>query len=179
MIKRVPVHLGQYRSKNLPCVQVRRWLPSDLSSETAAIATELGRCIVDAPELQQKLMALLKTQDQQRLSEMSNTTEAIVLEATRTLTRDGREHAYAKEIAAEVNRLLEARGETARLSPEKVGHRLKRLGLRTHPLSQVGNGLTFDKATLARIQQLAAVYMMEDAPVGAENLNGSQVKENN
>jgi hypothetical protein len=113
-----------------------------LSSETAAIATALGRCIVDAPELRQKLVTLLKTQDQQRLCEMSETSEAIVLEATRALSRDGREQAYAREIAVEVNRRLEARGETARLSPEKVGHRLKKLGLRTRPLSQTGNGLT-------------------------------------
>jgi hypothetical protein len=179
MIERLPVHLDQYRTKNLRCVYRAKWVPSGLSSETAAIATALGRCIVDAPELLQNLVALLKAQDQQHLSELSNTTEAIVLEATRALSRDGREHAYAKEIAAEANRLLEARGETVRLSPEKVGHQLKRLGLRTHPLSQTGNGLTFDKATLARIQQLAAVYMMEDAPAETENLHGSQTTENN
>jgi hypothetical protein len=110
---------------------------------------------------------------------MSSTTEAIVLEATRTLSRDGREHAYAKEIAAEANRLLEARGEMARLSPEKVGHRLKKLGLRTQTLSQSGNGVTFDKAALARIQQLVGIYMMEDTPAESENLHGSQTKENN
>src|ERR1035438_3732344 len=60
-------------------------VPSGLSSETAAIATTLGRCIVDAPELRQKLVTLLETQDQQRLSEMSGTSEAIVLEAERGL----------------------------------------------------------------------------------------------
>jgi hypothetical protein len=153
------------------------WAPSGLSSETATIARELGGCIVDAPELRDKLVALLKTHDKQRLSETSNAAEAIVLEATRALSRDGREHAYAREVAAEANHLLEARGETARLNPEKVGHQLKKLGLRTHKLSQSGNGLTFDKATLARIQQLAAVYLMEDTPAEAENLHGSQITE--
>lgn len=179
MIERVPVHLEQYRNKNLSYVRHWTWVPSGLSSGTAAIATALGRGIVDAPEIRQKLVALLKSHDQQRFSEMSNTSEAIVLEATRTLSRDGREHAYAKEIAAEANGMLEARGETARLSPEKVGHRLKKLGLRTHPLSQTGNGLKFDKATLARIQQLAAAYMMEDTLAETENLHGSQTTENN
>ncbi len=133
---------------------------------------------MDAPELRQKLVTLLKTQDQLRLSEMSDTSEAIVLEATRALSRDGRQQAYAREIAVEVNRRLEARGETARLRPEKVGHRLKKLGLRTRPLSQTGNGLTFDKATLARIQQLAVVYMMEDTPSETKNLHDSQATEN-
>jgi hypothetical protein len=174
MIERVPVHLGQYREANLNHVQHWTWVPTGVSSETAALATALGRSIVDAPELRQKLIALLKTQDQQRLSEMSSTSKAIVLEATLALSRDGREHAYVREIAAEANRLLEVRGETMRLSPEKVGHRLKSLGLRARPLSQVGNGLTFDQATVAGIQQLAVMYVMEDAPAEKENLHDSQ-----
>jgi hypothetical protein len=178
MMERVPVHLAQYRNKNLSYVRCWTWVPSGLSSEMAAIATALGRGIVHAPELRQRLVALLKTQDQQRFSEMSNTTEAIVLEANRTLSRDGREQAYAREIAAEANRLLEARGETARLSPEKVGHVNKKLGLPTRRLSQTGNGLKFDKSTVAQIQQLAAVYVMEDMPRETENLHGSQAIEN-
>ena len=108
---------------------------------------------------------------------MSNTAEVIVVEATRALSRDGREHAYVREIAERANLLLEARGETLRLSPEKVGHRLKSLGLRTRPLSQTGNGLTFDNATVAEIQQLAAVYMMEDRPVDTETLHDTQATE--
>jgi hypothetical protein len=179
MIARVPIHLDQYRNKNLGQVHRWTWVPCGLSSETAAIATALGRGIVDAPELQQKLIVLLKNQDQECLSEMSNTAEAVVLEATRTLSRDGREHAYAKEIAAEANCLMEVRGETARLTPEKVGHQLKKLGLRSHRLSQIGNGLTFDKATVAKIQQLAAMYLMEDTPAETENLHGSQATDNN
>lgn len=132
---------------------------------------------MDAPELRQRLVALLKSQDQQSLSEMSGTSEAIVVEATQALSRDGREQAYAREIADAANRLLEARGETVRLSPEKVGHRLRSLGLRTRRLSQTGNGLTFDKATIARIQQLAAAYLMDDTPPESESLHSSQVTE--
>ena len=56
MMERVPVHLDQYREKNLSEVRRWTWVPSGLSSETAAIATALGRCIVDAPELRQKLV---------------------------------------------------------------------------------------------------------------------------
>jgi hypothetical protein len=181
MIERVPVHLDQYSNKNFSYVRHWTWVPPGLSSETAAIATALGRCIVDAPELRQKLVTLLKTQDQQRLSEISNTSEAIVLEATRALSRDGREKAYVREIAVEVNRRLETRGETARLSPERVGHQLKKLGLRTRRLSQTGNGLSFDKATVARICELAAMYIvdvMEDTPPEAKNLHSPQTTEN-
>ncbi|HMG84816.1 MAG TPA: hypothetical protein VK574_03695 [Terracidiphilus sp.] len=179
MIASIPVHLDQYRNKNLSYVHRCTWVPSGLSSETEAIATSLGRCIVDAPELRQKLVALLKTQDQQRLYEMSNTTKAIVVEAIWAFIREGRKYAYAGEIATKANRLREARGETARLGPENVGHELKSLGLPTHRISQAGNGLTFDPPTVAKIQQLAAMYVMEDTPAESENLHGSQTTDNN
>jgi hypothetical protein len=178
MIELLPVHLSQYRDKNLSSVRRSTWVPSELSSEPAAIAAPLGRCLANAPELRQKLVVLLKSQDQQRHTEMSNTSEAIVVEAILAFIRDGREQAYAREIAAKANRLLEARCETARLSPEQVGHVSKRLGLRTRRLSQTGNGLTFDKVTRARIEELAAMYMMEDTPAETENLHGSQTTEN-
>lgn len=158
----LPLHLAQYREKNLR--HVRQWtmVPSGVCGETAATAAALARCIVDSPALQSKVITLLKTQDQRRRFEMSDTIEAVVVEATLALSREGRECAYVREIAKEVNHRLEARGETVRLSPEKVGHRLKKLGLRTRPLSQTGNGLTFDKATVAGILQLAVMYGMED-----------------
>jgi hypothetical protein len=179
MIANIPVPLDQYRNKNFSHVQHWTWAPSGLSSETEAIATSLGRCIVDAPELRQKLVALLKTQDQQRLYEMSNTTKAIIVEAIWAFIREGRKYAYAGEIATKANRLREARGETARLGPENVGHELKSLGLPTHRISQAGNGLTFDPPTVAKIQQLAAMYVMEDTPAESENLHGSQTTDNN
>jgi hypothetical protein len=58
---------------------------------------------------------------------------------------------------------------------------LKKLGLLTRPLSQTGNGLTFDKAAVTRIHELAAMYMvdvMEDTPTEAKNLHSSQTTEN-
>ena len=182
MIELLPVHLSQYRNKNLMSVRRSKWVPSGLSSELAAIASPLCRCLPDAPELQQRLVALLKTRDKQRQAEMSNTKVAVVVEAVRTLSRDGRDHAYSREIADKANQLFEARGETASLRPEHVGHTLKGLGLPTHRLSQSGNGLTFDKATVARIHELAAMYMldvMEDTPAEAENLPSQQAAENN
>jgi hypothetical protein len=42
----------------------------------------------------------------------------------------------------------------------RLGHRLKSLGVCTGPLSQTGDGLRFDNATVAEIQKLAAVFMM-------------------
>jgi hypothetical protein len=178
MIECVRVHLEQYRKTNLDNVKAKTWVPVGLSSETTTIATALGRGIVDAPELRHKLVALLKTLDQQHGSEMSNTMEAIVVEGIQSLNHGGLERAYVREIAAEANRLLKVRGETARLSPEKVGHLMKRLGLCTRRLSQSGNGLTFDNATVTGIQQLAAMYIMEDMPAKTEPSDESQATGN-
>jgi len=182
MMEYLPVHLEQYRSKYDYDVRHWTWTPCGLSSEMATIATMLGDCIVDAPKLRKKLVALLKTHDKQRQSELSNTKEAVVVEATRTLSRDGRDHAYSHEIAAAVNYLFEARGEATRLRAEHVGHILKGLGLPTHRLSQSGNGLKFDKATVAKIRELAAMYMldvMEDTRAETGNLPSQQAAENN
>ena len=93
------------------------------------------------------------------------------------LSRQEREHVFTSEIAAEVNRLVELRGERSKMKPETVGRRLCQLGLRTRPLSQAGNGLTFDKATVAKVQQLAAMYVEEDLLAGIENLHSSQTTE--
>ena len=182
MMKRLPVHLEQYRDENYDNVMRWTWKPSCLASEAAVVATELGRCIVDAPELRTKLVTLLKAEDMQRQSELSNTNEAIVLEAALALIRDGRQNAYAREIAAAANDLYEARGEAMRLRPEHVGHTLKGLGLSTHPLSKAGNGPKFDNATVAKIRELAAMYMvdvMEDTPAETENLPIQQAPGNN
>jgi hypothetical protein len=107
---------------------------------------------VDQPKLQEKLVGLLKAQDQQHRSQTLGTAETVVVEAALALSRQGREHVYAREIAAEANRLLEVRGEGLKLSPEKVGHRLRKLGLLTRRLSQAGNRLVLDKATVAGIK---------------------------
>jgi hypothetical protein len=148
-----------------------------MTSETTAIATALGNCIVDAPELQQKLVALLKAQYQQHRSQRIDTIDSVVVEAALALSRDAREHAYASEIGGEANRLRELRGERHKLSPETVGRRLCKLGLRTRRLTLAGNGLTFDKATLALIQRLAAVYVEEDLLPGTMILHDPQTTE--
>jgi hypothetical protein len=178
-IKNLPRHLKQYREKNLDHVRRLEFSPSGVSSETAVIAKALGSCLVDAPNLQEQLVDLLKAQHQQNLSQKSATAEAVVIEAALALSRHCKEHAYVREIADEVNRLLENRGEGMKMSPEKVGHRLRKLGLPTRRLSKAGNGLIWDKPTIAALQQLGAMYVGEDLIAGTENLHCSQVTENN
>jgi len=177
-IDHLPSYLETYREKNLDYVRRLAFSPSGVPSETAAIAKALGSCIVASPELQQKLVALLKAQDQRHLSQKLDTTEAVVVEAALALSRQERQHVYVREVAVEANRLLEGRGERLKLNPEKVGHKLRKLGLPTRRLTKTGNGLVLDKATVAEIQRVAAVYVGEDLLVEAENLHCAQVTEN-
>jgi hypothetical protein len=144
--------------------------PSGLSLEAHAIANALGSCIVDAPELQSELVALLKPHDRQQVADRSDSREALVACAALTLCHMGKDQIFVKEIAAEVNRVLEDRGETLRLSPEIVGHKLKSIGLFTRTLSQEGKGLLLDGTTKLRVHQIAAAYRMEDSMAEGENL---------
>jgi hypothetical protein len=170
-------NLAKYRERNLAQVRRLAFNPIGVSPETGAVAKALGSCIVDSPDLQAALVSILAPRDQQRISERLDTAEALVIEAVLALSRGGAEQLYAKEIALEVNRLLEARGERTKLSPEKVGHRLRKLGLATRRLSQVGNGLVMDKETLTRLLTLSSMYLGEDWLALAKNLHRSQVTE--
>lgn len=154
--------IQQYRTDHLSRVERRTFNPVGLSPEMTEVARSLGSCIVDDPVLQSKLIALLRLDDQRRLSNRSDTTEGIVVEAARSLSRKQPQHMFVHEIAVEANRLLELRGETIRLTPEKVGHRLRRVGLSTRRLNQSGNGLVLDRATIDLIDQLAGMYVEED-----------------
>ena len=177
-IEYIPRHLKQYREKNLDQVREFAFTPSGVPSESAAVARALGSCLVDAPGLQQGLVSLLTAEDKHLRSQRSSTVEAMVVGSALTLSRQEREHVYVSEITVEANRVLELRGERSKLSPETVGRCLRRLGLRSRRLTSAGNGLTFDTATLAVIEQLGAVYVEEDLLEQQEKLPCSQATEN-
>ena len=170
-------HLAKYRKSNLAQVRRLEFTPTGVSPETGAVAKALGSCIVDSPDLQAALVSILAPRDRQQISERLDTAEALIVEAVLALSRGGADQLYAREIAVEVNRLIEVRGERSKLSPEKVGHRLRKLGLPTRRLSQAGNGLVMDKETMTRLQTLSAMYVGEDQLADTENLHCSQAKE--
>jgi hypothetical protein len=163
--------LLKYRTRNLDKVHSLGFDPRGLSPEAHAIANALGSCVVDAPQLQSELVTFLKPQNQQQVADRSSSVEALVANAALTLCHQGKGEIYVKEIAAEVNRLLVARGETMQLTPERVGHLLKKVGLFTRRLSQAGNGLTLDQATRGRVHEVARAYLGEDSISYTENLH--------
>jgi hypothetical protein len=163
--------LLRYRTENLDRVRSLEFNSRGLSREGNAIANALGRCIVDAPQLQTELVALLRPPDQQQIADRSDGDDALVVGAALALAHQDKGEVFVKEIAAEVNRLLVARGETRQLSPEKVGHKLKKVGMFTRRLSQAGNGLTLDQATKMRLHEVAAAYRGEDSIPEGGNLH--------
>ena len=155
--------IREYRVRNLDQVCRLEFNPSGLSLEATVIANALGSCIVEAPQLQTQLVELLSPQDQQQIADRCDGDEALVVGAALALSRQDKDGVFVKEISIEVNRMLVARGETRQLSPEKVGHKLKKMGLFTRRLSHAGNGLTLDQATRVRLHEVAAAYGEEDS----------------
>jgi len=163
--------LLEYRDRNLDKVCSLEFNPHSLSPEAHAVANALGSCLVDAPQLQAELVGWFRPQDQQQIADRSDSIEALVAGAALTFCHQGIQQVFVKEIAAEVNRLLEARGETMQFSPAKVGHKLRKVGLLTRRLSQAGNGLALDQATRIYIHEVAAAYRGEDTTQGDGNLH--------
>lgn len=151
--------LQQYRTKNLVRVYESEFDAPRLTSDTRAIANALGACLSDSRGLQSQLISLLTPVEDQRQAERSNSLEALTLEATLNLVHAGKAQMLVHEIATEVNRIAQARGEHLRHSAETIGHRLKKVGLSTRRLGKAGKGLAMDLTTKARVHELATAYL--------------------
>jgi hypothetical protein len=145
-------------TKNLVKVYHSGFDAAGLMSETRTIANALGACVVDSPELQSHLISLLTLVDNQRQADRSTGLEAVTLEATLNQCHAGKAQMLVGEVANEVNRIVEARGERQHYKAETIGHSLKKLGLSTRRLGKAGKGLVMDLATMTRVHELATVY---------------------
>jgi hypothetical protein len=150
--------LLQYRLKNLVKVYNSDFDACGLTSDTRAIANALGACVADSPKLQSELITLLTPVESQSQVDRSTSLEAVTLEATLNLAHAGKAQVLVGEVASEVNRIVEARGERLHYSAETIGHRLKKIGLSTRRLGKAGRGLVIDLATMTRAHELSAVY---------------------
>jgi hypothetical protein len=160
----------EYYERNKTKVAGLEFNPSGLSPEGHAMANALGSCIVDDPQLQMELVSLMRPQDLQQSADRSDCLETLVAGAALTLCHQGKDEVFVREIAAEVNRVLKARGEILQFTPEKVGHKLKRIGLLTRRLSHAGNGLNLDQQTRIRIHEVATAHQGNDLIEKDENL---------
>jgi len=130
---------------------------ADLSGQTREIARGIGACLVHAPDLRDRLIALLREQDEsvrmERSAEMSP-----VLESLMVLCHERRTSVHVGEIATIASQILSARGEWDTLTPKEVGGKLKALGLRTTRLDAGGRGLKLTREICARIHRAARAF---------------------
>ena len=160
-----------YRVQNFRSVFKSDFSVTGLSPESNAIATALGRCIVDAPELQKELVSLLTPNSRQEMAERLDDLGTLAVGAAFNLCHTDKTRLLVGEIAHEVNRILRDRGERLQFSAEKVGHKLKKLGLFTRRLGGAGNGLLLDHATQVLLHEMAATYGLEGLNESDENLH--------
>lgn len=170
--------LLSYRIKSLPHAYTSDFYAAGLSSGVTAIANALGRCIVDAPDLQAELVTLLTPYSQQQIAERVDDLGTLAVGAALSLCHQGKAQVLVGEIAAEVNRVLKGRGERLQFSPEKVGHRLKKAGLLSQRMGAAGNGFLMDNATQVLLHQVAEAYGCVSLTEDCDNLHCPLCEEN-
>ena len=158
VIQRFQNQLLDYRVQSLPTVFRLDFNVSGLSAEVNAIASSLVKCIVDARDLQVEILGLLKPYSEQQIAERLDNLGTLCLGAALRLCHLDKTQILVGEIAAEVNRDLKACGEKLQYSPEKVGHKLKKVGLPSRRLGAAGNGFVMDRATQVLLHEIAAAY---------------------
>jgi hypothetical protein len=121
------------------------------------IAYRLCSVIFEDRELQGRILELLQTQNGQMLVDRASGIDAIVVQAVLALAHRDEPQIYVRDIAAAANQICDEQGESMKLSAEKVGHALKRLGLYTRRDIK-GRGLVLDKDTQIRVHQLSLEY---------------------
>jgi hypothetical protein len=167
-----------YRVKNLPSVHISDFYAAGLSPEVTSIANALGKCIVDAPDLQSELISLLMPHSQQQIAERLDDLGTLAVGAALSLCHQGKVQILVGEIAAEVNRVLKRRGEKLQFSPEKVGHKLKKAGLPSRRMGAAGNGYLLDSATQILLHKIATAYGCVGSADDKKNLHCSLCTEN-
>jgi hypothetical protein len=145
-------------SRNLQRVFPSIFNASGLPPEANAIATALGSCIVDALDLRAELVSLLMPQARQQIAERLDDLGTLAVDAALNLCHQGKDKIIVGERAAEVNRILLGRGERLQFSAEKVGHKLKKIGLLRRRLGGASNGFLLDRPTRVRFHEVAAAY---------------------
>jgi hypothetical protein len=150
--------LFTYRCFNLGRLQDFPPSPQEFVPNVAAAARRLGAVIFEDSELQNRVDESLREQSEQMRVDRASGIDGIVLQAVLVLAHRDEPPVYSRDVAATANQICIEQGESVKLSAEKVGHALKRLGLYTRRLGSNGRGLILDKATQIRAHQLSLEY---------------------
>lgn len=133
--------LLMYRLQNFAQVRSSQFDAPEFCSSTREMARALGRCIVDAADLQARLLHLLKARDDAERTEGTGRLQAIVVEALVVVCHEKRPSVHVGQVAEIANAILTRSGESFQLKPKEVGAKLKQLGLRTTRLDAAGRGI--------------------------------------
>ena len=149
--------LLSYRLRNFVKVQHCNFDAPQLAFPTREIARALGDCIIDASELQSRVVALLEEQDEDARVRRTTSFEAVVVEAALVFCHDKkqRDWAYVGEFTTIANAILEGRGEQIKLEPRAVGDILRAIGLFTRRLGRAGRGVLLVNEIRRRIHEFA------------------------
>jgi hypothetical protein len=134
----------------------------DFTIRMRELARSIGRCIPDDPELQGKVVRLLKTQDDQNRSERWVDMNTVIVETLLVACHAvGTKCLYIGEIAESAEVILNLRGENRKVTPREVGDRVRQLGLKTEPRDMKGFKLLLNQTLRLKVHELARVF---DAP---------------
>jgi hypothetical protein len=154
----------EYRIRNRSAVSASTFDLAEMQSETRVTAKILGACIVNAPEIQIGIRALLRAREDQ-IREMRFTDHSsVIVDVLFALCHGQKQHAVrVKEIAEAAEVTLKGRGEPERLEPRRVGAILDALGL---PRKRNSDGfrILLGPEIQRRIHLLARDYQIESVP---------------
>jgi hypothetical protein len=149
--------LFSYFAFNRERIKFLKVSPGQLQPEFDVIARRRGAVIINDSALQRRLVELLKGWSEDLRAERAGGIEGTVLTAVLNLSHENEAQAYAQEIAVATNQIRIAQGEPSKLTPEKVGHVLRKLGLHTRR-DMNGRRLVFDKSTQVLVHELCLEY---------------------
>ncbi|MFZ0637560.1 MAG: hypothetical protein WA755_14565 [Candidatus Acidiferrales bacterium] len=151
--------LLMYRLKNGNKVAPPNLNLGELTAPMQEIAHTLAACIVGDEDLQAQIVPLLRPRDREIEVDRAAMLEAIVLEALLAACHEKLPGALPiVGLTQRVNTILAGRGETSEVSPEKVGWKLRALGLHTESVTGGRKGIALHSETRAMIHRLAAAY---------------------
>jgi len=143
-----------YRLQNFALVKSSEFDVPEFGGSTRDLARALGQRVVDAPDLQARLLDLLKPRNDAERTEATRGPDAIVVEALVVACHGRRPSIRVGEVSELANAILTRNGEYLQLTPKEVGAKLKRLGFRTTRLDSAGRGIYLLKDQCVRIHQL-------------------------
>jgi hypothetical protein len=158
-----------YRLQNFSKIALSDFDAPDFYGASREMARSLGRCIVDAPELQTKIIDLLQPRNDADHVEGTIRLAAVITEALVVCCHERKASVRVGEVATLANGILSRDGEYIQVNPKEVGAKLKKMGFRTTRLDSAGRGIYLLKEQCAQIHELARSFQV---PTLREGLSG-------